>query len=37
MGENTKALEYYQKSLSIREKDRDVVIQKIEELEKQAP
>jgi tetratricopeptide (TPR) repeat protein len=37
LGENDKALEYYRKSLSIREKDKDAVIEKIEVLEKQAP
>lgn len=37
LGDNTKALEYYQRSLSIREKDKDAVIQKIENLEKQTP
>ena len=37
LGEKNKALEYYRKSLSIREKDREVIIEKIESLEKQIP
>lgn len=37
IGEKSKALEYYRKSLSIREKDREVIIEKIESLEKQIP
>jgi len=37
LGEKGKALEYYRKSLSIREKDREAIIEKIESLEKQTP
>jgi tetratricopeptide (TPR) repeat protein len=37
LGQNAKALEYYRKSLSIREKDKDAVIEKIELLEQQQP